>query len=259
MELFHGGQYERAIEDFRAAYALLPIPELLFNVAQAYRLKGSCAEAVRYYRQYMQVAPEGRKSADATAQLARLRSCADASPDDTSPEQPPDFKSTDVESEVKSPDHKPADIEPADTKPTDIEPADTKPAGVVPPAPRRTWAAARLATTRRRAYLISSLVLSSATLALLGTAVHFSVETAARSHDISRRFQQHGSPWTAADQALESAGRRDQIAASALYGAAAAVGATAALLLIVRHRTGAVELHARVAANEGWIGCAGHF
>src|SRR5437867_3461171 len=62
------GEYDAAIDDFKAAYALSPAAGLLFNIAQAYRMKGtdSCAEALRYYRSYLRAAPnaENRESVE---------------------------------------------------------------------------------------------------------------------------------------------------------------------------------------------------
>src|SRR6476661_6658016 len=53
------GEYDRAIEKFKAAYELSPAPRLLFDIAQAYRLKGSnCRNAVQFYRTYLRIAPD---------------------------------------------------------------------------------------------------------------------------------------------------------------------------------------------------------
>ena len=35
---YHAREYEQAIAEYQAAYQLSPLPDLLFNLAQAYRL-----------------------------------------------------------------------------------------------------------------------------------------------------------------------------------------------------------------------------
>src|SRR5262245_38218137 len=57
--------YDQAIDLFKRAYLLSEAPELLFNVAQAYRLKGDgfCALALRFYRNYLRLDPKTAKRA----------------------------------------------------------------------------------------------------------------------------------------------------------------------------------------------------
>lgn len=51
-ELYDDGDYFRAAEKFQRALELSPKPELLYNLAQAERLTGRCAEALEHYRQF---------------------------------------------------------------------------------------------------------------------------------------------------------------------------------------------------------------
>src|SRR5262249_7041268 len=44
------GEYSEAAEAFKEAYRRTPTPELLYNIAQAYRLSGDCAKALGFYR-----------------------------------------------------------------------------------------------------------------------------------------------------------------------------------------------------------------
>jgi tetratricopeptide (TPR) repeat protein len=46
------GEYGPAIEAWKQAYLLVAAPMLLFNIGQAYRLSGSCAQAMRFYASY---------------------------------------------------------------------------------------------------------------------------------------------------------------------------------------------------------------
>lgn len=51
--LYRAQKYEAAIPEFKAAYALDPRPELLFNVAQSCRKSGHPGEAVEFYERYL--------------------------------------------------------------------------------------------------------------------------------------------------------------------------------------------------------------
>jgi len=53
------GRYDDAISDFKAAYELVPHPELLFDLGLAFRRSGGQREAVRYFRQYLAVDEHG--------------------------------------------------------------------------------------------------------------------------------------------------------------------------------------------------------
>ncbi len=66
--------YDLAIVDYQAAYALAPMPEMLFNIGQCYRLKGDAVRARVYYERYLQQVPAGGASADARAHIAAMRS-----------------------------------------------------------------------------------------------------------------------------------------------------------------------------------------
>lgn len=73
---FHdAGDYTRAIAAFTLAYAMAPKPGLLFNLAQAYRLRGSCDDAALMYRRYLATNPSPQGRALAEAHLATVERC----------------------------------------------------------------------------------------------------------------------------------------------------------------------------------------
>lgn len=82
-ELYGAGEYDRAIEEFLAAWALAPEPLLLFNVAQAYLAKGDRRMAYEYYRKYVDADPQGQ-----AAEIARAR-IAELAPEFAEPPPPP--------------------------------------------------------------------------------------------------------------------------------------------------------------------------
>jgi hypothetical protein len=74
---YERGAYEAAIRAFEHSYAITRDPELLFDIAQAYRHKpGGCTQALTYLRQYEQLLPQKR---DSVASIDALTSaCAQA-------------------------------------------------------------------------------------------------------------------------------------------------------------------------------------
>jgi tetratricopeptide (TPR) repeat protein len=66
------GSYDAAIREYQAAYGMVPLPELLFNMGQAYRLKGDKPHAIESYELFLHAAPEAQGSDEARAHVARL-------------------------------------------------------------------------------------------------------------------------------------------------------------------------------------------
>jgi hypothetical protein len=75
---YNVAEYTEAIENFKQAYLLTNAPELLYDIAQAYRLKGpgNCALAAQFYGNYLRVDPRGSKRASAEGALADVQACA---------------------------------------------------------------------------------------------------------------------------------------------------------------------------------------
>ena len=73
---YRDGDYPRAIELFLAAYDLSRAPAILFNVAQAHRLAGSCEQALVYYRRSLAEEPgaANRASSSIRSPVSRMRS-----------------------------------------------------------------------------------------------------------------------------------------------------------------------------------------
>jgi tetratricopeptide (TPR) repeat protein len=69
---FSAGAYDKAVEEYLAAYALVPKSALLFNAARAYHLKGDRPKAVEYYNLYLGQEPDGKASDEAREYVAGL-------------------------------------------------------------------------------------------------------------------------------------------------------------------------------------------
>src|SRR5262249_27095165 len=46
-------EWDKAVDEYKAAYAISQEAWLLYNIAQAYRLKPDCAMAHRFYKTYL--------------------------------------------------------------------------------------------------------------------------------------------------------------------------------------------------------------
>jgi tetratricopeptide (TPR) repeat protein len=64
--------YDQAIKEFAAAYALVPLPELMFDTGQAYRLSGQIDPALDSYQKYLAATPEGTLADEARVHVAEL-------------------------------------------------------------------------------------------------------------------------------------------------------------------------------------------
>jgi tetratricopeptide (TPR) repeat protein len=66
-------EYDRAIDEFKQAYELSHEPALLFNLAQASRLKKDYEAALHFYETYLMLVPKAPNRADAETQLAHMK------------------------------------------------------------------------------------------------------------------------------------------------------------------------------------------
>ena len=72
---YQQADYDAAIESFMSAFALSNNAGLLFNVAQAYRLKGDCARAKETYQRYLDAAPETALRSSVAKRLTEMDGC----------------------------------------------------------------------------------------------------------------------------------------------------------------------------------------
>lgn len=72
---YQRGEFDAAIESFMEAFALSNNPGLLFNVAQAYRLKRDCGRAKEYYQRYYDLVPDSGLKSSIARRLDEMESC----------------------------------------------------------------------------------------------------------------------------------------------------------------------------------------
>jgi tetratricopeptide (TPR) repeat protein len=75
--LYDLGKYTEAAHEYEEAYAAKNDPALLFNVAQAYRLSGDAASALRTYRSYLRRVPNAPNRAEVERHIASLQQLVD--------------------------------------------------------------------------------------------------------------------------------------------------------------------------------------
>ncbi len=70
-------KYGEAIDEYQKAYEIGGDPPMLYNIAQSYRLNDQPAEAIRYYRRYLQRAPDARNREYVERKIADLERLID--------------------------------------------------------------------------------------------------------------------------------------------------------------------------------------
>jgi tetratricopeptide (TPR) repeat protein len=66
------GRYDAALHEYEQAYKLAPLPALVFNLGQVYRLKGDKRSALAHYQKYLEAAPDGPAVDEARAHVTTL-------------------------------------------------------------------------------------------------------------------------------------------------------------------------------------------
>src|SRR5262249_261239 len=66
------GEYDAAIEKFKAAYAISTAPGPLFNIAQSYRLKKDYEQASNFYLTYLRLKPDAPNRSDVEQRIDEM-------------------------------------------------------------------------------------------------------------------------------------------------------------------------------------------
>lgn len=75
---FELAEYPAAIADFKEAFRISDRPELLFNIAQAYRLAGDCVQARTFYKTFLRRVPDAPNADKVRARIDEP--CAEPAP-----------------------------------------------------------------------------------------------------------------------------------------------------------------------------------
>lgn len=207
LEHYEAGRYDEAIASYRRAYALIPAPGILFNLAQAHRLAGHCAEALELYRRYAREQPEAANAPVANEHAAQMQACLDrkpAAPPETGAAEP---------------------APPMEAEPQPVESSRPLPSAPLPSAPAD-------AGTPGRGKKLAGLGIAAGGALALGAGLYFGLDARSASSDLDEFFAS-GGVWGPEQQALEDRGERSNglmIGFTALGTAAVVAGAVTYIL-----------------------------
>jgi tetratricopeptide (TPR) repeat protein len=70
---YEAGAWDDAIREYQKAFDLVPLPDLLFNIGQACRMKGDKPKAIEAYQRYLDRVPDGPLAEEARTHIAALK------------------------------------------------------------------------------------------------------------------------------------------------------------------------------------------
>jgi tetratricopeptide (TPR) repeat protein len=209
------GEFDDAITEFKQAYAIVPTPSLLFNIAQAYRLKKDYDQSLYFYQTYLRLAPSAPNRKDVEARIEEIQRLK--AEQEQLPKQPP---------------HEAIKPEENATPPT----SPPKPSDHGPVRSGRTLKIAGLST-------------AAAGVAALGAGIYFGLKARSSSNDLTTLEAQHGA-WSSHYLQVLDDGQTAATRANILYAVGGAVVATGGVLYYLGWRRDA-ERNASVALAPG--------
>lgn len=191
-------EFDAAIVEFKQSYELSKAPRLLFNIAQAYRLKKEYESALYFYNTYLRADPNPPNLADVESKIDEMKRALDEQRRSGAPP-------------------------PATTAPPPTTTTTTTPPPVVErPASRRGLKVAGLTVA----------ALGIACAAVGGGMLALSSSDASTLHKVA----QSGMPWTPADDAIFAEGDRANTAGIVLLSAGGALVVAGGITLVVALR-----------------------
>jgi tetratricopeptide (TPR) repeat protein len=216
-------EYDNAIIAFKKGYELSSEPAFLYNIGQAYRLKGDCVQATRFYRNYLREAGRGPQRADAEKWLKRCET-----------------------DEAKHPAASPAPAAAAPAPSPTVTAAAATPGVFVAPAPASAPAAAGVLVqtapapaSAGRGKRVAGIATAATGVVLLGASVAFGLEARSKAREVED-FARTGGTWNPAIAETDASGKTAATWANVFLvtGSLAAVGGGVLYYLGVRARDG---------------------
>jgi tetratricopeptide (TPR) repeat protein len=201
---FDLGRYDEAIAEYEAAYQAKNDPALLYNIAQAHRLAGHAAAALRLYKAYLARRPDAPNRREVEAKIATLERLIEQQ-------------------------HKSETIQPDQPLAPGGHPLGATPAAEAPAATSAPAVVATLDRNAGRTKRLAGLAVAGAGVALVGGGIACAVLAQSASDSLSAANRAH-SPY---DPKLDGTFHTDQALAGALLGVggAALVGGTVLYVL----------------------------
>ncbi len=225
------GEFDPAIAEFKLSYTRAPFPVLLFNIAQAYRMKKNYIEARDFYQKYLDAWPAASNRSDVEESLAEMdRQIVDERERvEKARVEPPKV----VELPTSLPD---AASKPVPEPPVPKLAAVPPPPAVTPVVPAAATAPPLRATTfpdaPGRKPKWAGLIAGGVGLALLGAAIYSGVEAGNAAAEVAGLATQRGT-WNDRYRSIEESGQNAAVAATTLYVVGSAAIATGVVLYLV--------------------------
>ncbi|MGC9983502.1 MAG: hypothetical protein ABSF35_07695 [Polyangia bacterium] len=71
-KFYNLGDFDRAISNYKKAFEIKPEPVFLYNIAQAYRLKGDLQQAMFFYKSYLRTSPDADNRAEVEGRIKEM-------------------------------------------------------------------------------------------------------------------------------------------------------------------------------------------
>lgn len=198
------GAFERAAEEYKLAYEADPRPEMLFNIAQAYRLAKQKEQAIEYFKQYLAKQPSGAGADEARRHVVTLQKELD---EEAAAKQAP--PPTVLPPPAMEPNGKPALVETTTTVDHRLTPFD-----------------------RGRGMRIAGISFAAAGVVALGIGVKFAFDAKSAADDITNNTDGWGTDDESTFDDGEAANRNMQI----MYGVSGALLVTGVVLYYFGHK-----------------------
>jgi tetratricopeptide (TPR) repeat protein len=212
---FELGQFEEAISEYAAAYRLKDDPALLYNLGQAHRLAGHAAEALHFYKVYLNRLPNAPNRDEVVTKIAELeklveqqKKAANLEPNHATPLTP----SGPIEGQ-KAPGTQPEAQAPAQAP------------AAPPPPPQPSWSERHPGGVMK----VAGIVVGAVGVALLGTGIGYGVKAKNAGDALTNLNKNMGT----FDPGLQSDGKNFQVIEGVTLGIGAAALAAGAALVVV--------------------------
>jgi len=215
---FDLGAYDEAINEYSQAYRLHDDPALLYNIAQAHRLAGHSADALRFYRMFLVRSPNSPIRGEVEQKITELQKL--------------------VEQQKKTENMPPDQPRPPEaTPPTEATPTAPSSTATTPPAAAPAPTADRRSSARTMQ--IAGLATAAVGVAALAVGGAFAGLAVQASNDLTKLDQNMGT----FDPAKQSAGKTDQLLEGVFFGiGGAAVVAGVIVFVLGRHQAKAARV-----------------
>src|SRR6476620_10475240 len=72
MARFQLEEWDAAIDEWQAGFRIKPVPQFLYNIAQAYRLSKRWEKAISFYQKYLRMDPKAPNRPEVERHIAQL-------------------------------------------------------------------------------------------------------------------------------------------------------------------------------------------